>query len=181
MIAFNAALIARRTTRRKRECIRFSNSIALAHAPGIFSGPRTKRRFTICSSVRPPTFRRVSAGIAPRRHRLHTYTYTRTACMTSSVLVEAGDLPMRTAAGRRHDDIRGHCFTSSYLIPLPPIPAPTLCTLPVYAGGAAGPAERVRILSAHLRSALMRSSGRPEVHHIVGFGGQFIKRKTATA
>lgn len=24
--------------------------------------------------------------------------------------VEAGDLSMRTAAGRRHDDIRGYCF-----------------------------------------------------------------------
>lgn len=47
---------------------------------------------------------------------------------------EPGDLPMRTAADQRHDDIRGHCFT--FLIPSdsPPAHAYTLQPSPVYCG-----------------------------------------------
>jgi len=77
------------------------------------------------------------------------------ACMMAPVLVGTGDLPMRTAAGRRHDDIRDHCFASSSLIRL--VLLLHFRKLPLRATeGSSHPEGRVRPFGA---SALMRSSG----------------------
>ena len=65
---------------------------------------------------------RAFGRVYERRTVVTVATRTRSCAARTrvSVLVGTGDLPMRTAAGWRHDDIRGHCFAAGPPLVLSP-------------------------------------------------------------